>query len=178
MLIERIVRHFATGSDLVVEEEPPAPLKEPRRLDEQQFGLLFGTLKNQELVDILRRRDGLRQSGSKDQRIATLWAAHISEVNLLSDLMNRDLEDVLNRIGLKLAGSKPERVGSERSRKSVLPNAFWYFSIMGGVTLLSYAIYQRDIVFMVGQASGLLIYARNLVLTKQHAALQDEALEC
>ncbi len=110
VLIERIVRHFATGSDLVVEEEPPPPLKEPRRLDEQQFGLLFGTLKNQELVDILRRRDGLRQSGSKDQRIATLWAAHISEVNLLSDLMNRDLEDVLNRIGLKLAGSKPERI--------------------------------------------------------------------
>jgi lipid-A-disaccharide synthase-like uncharacterized protein len=69
-------------------------------------------------------------------------------------------------------------VVSERSRKSVLPNAFWYFSILGGVTLLSYAIYQRDIVFVVGQASGLLIYARNLVLTKQQAALQDEALEC
>lgn len=69
-------------------------------------------------------------------------------------------------------------VVSERSRKSVMPNAFWYFSIMGGVTLLSYAIYQRDIVFMVGQASGLLIYARNLVLTRQRAALQDEALEC
>jgi lipid-A-disaccharide synthase-like uncharacterized protein len=69
-------------------------------------------------------------------------------------------------------------VVSERSRKSVLPNAFWYFSILGGITLLSYAIYQRDIVFAVGQASGLLIYARNLVLTKQHATLHDEALEC
>lgn len=67
---------------------------------------------------------------------------------------------------------------SERSRKSVVPNAFWYFSILGGMTLLAYAIYQRDIVFIVGQASGLLIYARNLMLTRQQVALPDEAVEC
>lgn len=109
-LIERLVAHFASGNDLVADAPPPAPLKEPRRLDEHQFQLLFGALKNQELIDILRRREGLKQTGSKDQRIATLWAAHISEENLLSELMNRDLEDVLQRIGLRLAGSKPERI--------------------------------------------------------------------
>ncbi|MEN9597644.1 MAG: hypothetical protein RL236_2078, partial [Pseudomonadota bacterium] len=32
----------------------------------------------------------------------------------------------------------------------------------GGVTLLAYAIYRQDPVFILGQASGLLIYARNL----------------
>jgi lipid-A-disaccharide synthase-like uncharacterized protein len=67
---------------------------------------------------------------------------------------------------------------SERRRKSIVPNAFWYFSIMGGVTLLAYAIYQRDIVFIVGQASGLLIYARNLMLTRQQVALPGEVAEC
>lgn len=67
---------------------------------------------------------------------------------------------------------------SERSRKSVVPNAFWYFSLLGGTTLLTYAIYQRDIVFIVGQASGLLIYARNLMLTRQQASLPDEAVKC
>lgn len=67
---------------------------------------------------------------------------------------------------------------SERRRKSIVPNAFWYFSILGGVTLLAYAIYQRDIVFIVGQASGLLIYARNLMLTRQQVALPGEIAEC
>jgi lipid-A-disaccharide synthase-like uncharacterized protein len=51
---------------------------------------------------------------------------------------------------------------SERMKKSIIPIAFWYFSIAGGVTLLAYAIHRRDPVFIVGQGSGLLIYARNL----------------
>lgn len=51
---------------------------------------------------------------------------------------------------------------SEKEKKSVFPVAFWYFSIGGGVTLLSYAIYRQDPVFIMGQASGLLIYFRNL----------------
>jgi lipid-A-disaccharide synthase-like uncharacterized protein len=44
----------------------------------------------------------------------------------------------------------------------VIPNAFWYFSLGGGLVLLSYAIWRRDPVFIVGQAAGLLIYCRNL----------------
>ncbi len=67
---------------------------------------------------------------------------------------------------------------SERSRKSVVPKAFWYFSLLGGMTLLAYAIHQRDVVFMVGQASGLLIYVRNLMLVREQAASPEKALEC
>lgn len=51
---------------------------------------------------------------------------------------------------------------SERVRRSVIPVAFWYFSLAGGVTLLAYAIWRRDPVFIVGQAAGLVVYARNL----------------
>ncbi len=51
---------------------------------------------------------------------------------------------------------------SEKEKKSVFPIAFWYFSIGGGVTLLAYAIYREDPVFILGQGSGLFIYARNL----------------
>jgi lipid-A-disaccharide synthase-like uncharacterized protein len=51
---------------------------------------------------------------------------------------------------------------SERAGKSVIPLAFWYFSVAGGVTLLAYAIWRQDPVFIVGQAGGLVIYARNL----------------
>jgi len=51
---------------------------------------------------------------------------------------------------------------SEKAKESVVPVAFWYFSILGGVTLLTYAIWRRDPVIIAGQAGGLLIYARNL----------------
>jgi lipid-A-disaccharide synthase-like uncharacterized protein len=53
-------------------------------------------------------------------------------------------------------------VQSERVKKSVFPVAFWYFSIAGGITLLAYAIYREDPVFIVGQLTGLFIYFRNL----------------
>lgn len=55
-------------------------------------------------------------------------------------------------------------LASERSRQSVVPTAFWYFSVGGGAVLLAYAIHRQDPVFIVGQAAGLLIYLRNLWL--------------
>ena len=55
-------------------------------------------------------------------------------------------------------------ITSEKMKKSVIPIAFWYLSIAGSVTLLSYAIYRTDPVFILGQAGGLIIYMRNLVL--------------
>ena len=51
---------------------------------------------------------------------------------------------------------------SERVKRSVIPDAFWYFSVAGGVTLLAYAIHRLDPVFIVGQGAGLFIYFRNL----------------
>ena len=52
-------------------------------------------------------------------------------------------------------------IASERARRSVIPVAFWFFSIGGGVLLLIYALYRRDPVFIAGQALGLLVYIRN-----------------
>lgn len=53
-------------------------------------------------------------------------------------------------------------LSSEKLKKSVIPSAFWYFSVAGGCTLLAYAIHRRDPVFILGQATGLFIYFRNL----------------
>lgn len=53
-------------------------------------------------------------------------------------------------------------IASERKKESVVPIYFWYFSLAGGLMLLTYATLRRDPVFMVGQAAGLLVYARNL----------------
>jgi lipid-A-disaccharide synthase-like uncharacterized protein len=55
-------------------------------------------------------------------------------------------------------------IASEREKRSIIPIAFWYFSIAGGMTLLAYAIYRQDPVFILGQSTGVLIYARNLYL--------------
>jgi len=55
-------------------------------------------------------------------------------------------------------------IASERLRKSVVPTAFWYFSLAGGIMLLAYALYRQDPVFILGQLFGVVIYARNLWL--------------
>jgi lipid-A-disaccharide synthase-like uncharacterized protein len=53
-------------------------------------------------------------------------------------------------------------IASERQNRMVIPLAFWFFSIGGGLLLLIYAIHRRDPVFIAGQAFGLFVYTRNL----------------
>ncbi|MCV2872056.1 lipid-A-disaccharide synthase N-terminal domain-containing protein [Defluviimonas sp. WL0050] len=55
-------------------------------------------------------------------------------------------------------------IASERAKKSVVPLSFWYLSMAGGLILLTYAIYRKDVVFILGQSTGVFIYARNLWL--------------
>jgi len=67
-------------------------------------------------------------------------------------------------------------IASERKQRSHVPVIFWYFSIGGGLMLLTYAIHRRDPVFILGQALGLLIYTRNLVLIYRRAWAYRELL--
>jgi lipid-A-disaccharide synthase-like uncharacterized protein len=53
-------------------------------------------------------------------------------------------------------------IASERAKRSVIPTAFWVFSIGGGVLLFIYSLYSKDPVFIAGQGLGLFIYLRNL----------------
>jgi lipid-A-disaccharide synthase-like uncharacterized protein len=53
-------------------------------------------------------------------------------------------------------------IASERAGRSVIPLAFWIFSIFGGLLLLVYALYRKDPVFIAGQAFGVFVYLRNL----------------
>ncbi|MEM8663263.1 MAG: lipid-A-disaccharide synthase N-terminal domain-containing protein [Pseudomonadota bacterium] len=55
-------------------------------------------------------------------------------------------------------------IASERAGRSVVPIAFWFFSIAGGSILFVYALYRQDPVFIAGQGAGLAIYLRNLWL--------------
>ena len=53
-------------------------------------------------------------------------------------------------------------IATERARKSVIPVAFWFFSIGGGLLLFGYALYISDPVFILGQGFGVFVYLRNL----------------
>lgn len=53
-------------------------------------------------------------------------------------------------------------LASEKAGRSVVPLAFWWFSIGGGVLLFAYALYRKDPVFIAGQGFGVFVYLRNL----------------
>jgi lipid-A-disaccharide synthase-like uncharacterized protein len=59
---------------------------------------------------------------------------------------------------------------SERRRQSIIPKAFWYLSLAGGLSLLTYAIHLGDPVFILGQSFGVVVYGRNLMLWKGEKA--------
>jgi len=58
---------------------------------------------------------------------------------------------------------------SEKNKKSIIPIAFWYFSLAGGITLLSYALLRQDPVFIAGQGLGLFVYIRNLMFIRKES---------
>ena len=57
-------------------------------------------------------------------------------------------------------------LASEKAKRSVMPDLFWYFSLGGGLVLFIYALHKMDPVFMVGQGTGLLIYLRNIYFVR------------
>jgi lipid-A-disaccharide synthase-like uncharacterized protein len=66
-------------------------------------------------------------------------------------------------------------LASEKAGKSIIPLAFWYLSMGGAVFLLAYAIYRKDAVFILGQASGIIVYARNLYLIRKNKEVTKES---
>ena len=57
---------------------------------------------------------------------------------------------------------------SEYKKRSHVPVAFWYISIIGSIILLIYSIHRRDLIFMLGLSLNTLIYVRNLHLIHKH----------
>lgn len=56
---------------------------------------------------------------------------------------------------------------SKRKDESLLPIGFWIISLFGSLIIVSYAIYRRDPVLILGQSTGLLAYSRNIYLSKK-----------
>lgn len=58
---------------------------------------------------------------------------------------------------------------SEYKRKSHVPTAFWFISLLGSLILLSYSIHLKNLIFMLGFSLSTFIYLRNLHLIYKHA---------
>jgi lipid-A-disaccharide synthase-like uncharacterized protein len=67
-------------------------------------------------------------------------------------------------------------IASERAGKSVVPLAFWFFSVGGGLLTLIYGLVKREPVIIIGQLVSNIIYARNLMLIFKHHAKGSETL--
>jgi lipid-A-disaccharide synthase-like uncharacterized protein len=82
--------------------------------------------------------------------------------------MNHWFWIVLGLFGQALFASRfaVQWICSERVGRSIIPTIFWHLSLLGGVALLSYAVWRRDPVFIIGQGFGLFVYARNISLLR------------
>jgi lipid-A-disaccharide synthase-like uncharacterized protein len=59
-------------------------------------------------------------------------------------------------------------LASERLKRSVIPDAFWYISLSGAAIVLAYGIHRMDPVIMLSQVGGIIFYCRNIYLIMQH----------
>ena len=64
-------------------------------------------------------------------------------------------------------------IASEKSKRSVVPTAFWWMSLIGASMLITYFIWRKDVVGVLGQATGWFIYVRNLYLIYGHKKAQQ-----
>lgn len=88
-------------------------------------------------------------------------------IDFISKLSNTELLFlIIGFIGQGLFASRFifQWIYSEKKGESTIPIIFWYLSIFGGIGLLTYAIFRKDPVIIVGQTFGIFIYIRNLVL--------------
>jgi lipid-A-disaccharide synthase-like uncharacterized protein len=68
-------------------------------------------------------------------------------------------------------------ISSERAGKSVVPMAFWFFSMGGGVMTLIYGIVKREPIIILGQTLATVIYIRNIMLIVKNRTGGSQTLD-
>lgn len=76
--------------------------------------------------------------------------------------------------GLFSARFLVQLIATEKLRRSVVPETFWYFSLVGGLMLLAYAIHRADPVIALGQLFGIVVYARNIWFLRAAKKSEDD----
>ncbi|MDB5579514.1 MAG: hypothetical protein JWR80_4690 [Bradyrhizobium sp.] len=68
-------------------------------------------------------------------------------------------------------------ISSERAGQSVVPMAFWFFSMGGGLMTLIYGLAKREPVIIIGQSLATIIYIRNIMLIVKNRASVSRTLD-
>jgi len=63
---------------------------------------------------------------------------------------------------------------TEKSRRSTMPDTFWYLSLLGGLLVFAYGLHRLDPVIILGQF-GVIVYARNLVFIRKEKQMATSA---
>jgi len=119
---------------------------------------------------VITWNDGRVETYSPDAFSTLLYRDYESH-DLLFRLFNITKPIGIAWVGLGLLGQVlftgrmlVQWLASEKNRRSVVPTAFWWMSLAGGAMLFSYFVWRKDIVGVLGQSTGVFIYARNLIL--------------
>ena len=123
---------------------------------------------------------GVVSAGEKDQilREATAdWNARPSWERALMGFFNISSWVNFGWVAIGLVGQGAffgrmfvQWIVSEKSRQSQVPEIFWWFSLVGAIFLFTYFVWRVDVVGVLGQSTGIVIYARNLRLIHKHRA--------
>lgn len=123
---------------------------------------------------------GVVSAGEKDQilREATAdWNARPSWERALMGFFNISSWVNFGWVAIGLIGQGAffgrmfvQWIVSEKSRQSQVPEIFWWFSLVGAIFLFTYFVWRVDVVGVLGQSTGIVIYARNLRLIHKHRA--------
>lgn len=123
-----------------------------------------------------RDADGL---SSELSRLGRAWESRPAALQWLMSVLNVSTLPNLAWIILGLAGQAcfflrmlVQWVASERERRSHVPDVFWWLSLLGGAALFAYFVWRVDVVGVLGQSTGIVIYARNIRLIRKHARAQ------
>lgn len=107
---------------------------------------------------------------------STFLVDHVHESTWIEKVCNISSTWGLLWVGLGLVGQLlftgrmiVQWLTSERRKRSVIPVSFWWMSLVGGAMLLTYFIWRRDVVGVLGQSIGVIVYSRNLVLIHRRA---------
>lgn len=123
---------------------------------------------------VLHRHDGSLEPLTPEQFAARVHGEQANR-GLWLRLMNITSPWGLAWVGLGLAGQVlfagrmiAQWLASEKSKRSVVPESFWWMSLAGSSMLIVYFAWRKDVVGILGQTTGWLIYLRNLWLIRTH----------
>jgi len=96
-------------------------------------------------------------------------ASAVDHASRLSDLSVQRQPDGTPRFNLAGQSLNADQL-ADALESAAVPPAFWWMSLGGAAMLLAYFAWRKDIVGLIGQGTGFLIYARNLWLLRRAKA--------